>query len=278
MADFNSKEYSLLRSIARKRIERAAAAGAAAPVHIPTVKEVKASADPGQYMAAVQRFLSSPGSKLSNIRKDDNITFTKFNPVPEPPATKRRSKYKSEEERRARRREQKRRSKAKRAVERAAETEAEARKKVGYLRALETVTAKWKEAGVDVANWLGVLSPQKAKAFTDYMEYRFSQGDYNNRYTIDTFIRDFGELVRGGYDFKDIQGDFSAFLERQKQMKKDAKNTNKYGISEEEVDTAWRKFVKKKSDEEKENDSPVEKVVKAAGKKILKKLIKGVLS
>lgn len=277
MADFNSKEYSRLRSIARKRIERAAAAGAAAPVHIPTVKEVKASADPGQYMAAVQRFLASPGSKLSNVRKDEAITFTNFNTTPEPPVTK-KSKYKSEADRLARRREQKRRSKAKRAVERAAADEKEARKKVGYLRALETVTAKWKEAGVDVANWLGVLSPQKAKAFTDYMEYRFSQGDYNNRYTIDTFIRDFGELVRVGYNFKDIQADFGAFLERQKQMKKDAKNTNKYGISEDDVDSAWRKFVKKKSDEEKENDSPVEKVVKAAGKKILKKLIKGVLS
>lgn len=277
MADFNAKEYSRLRSIARKRIERAAAAGAAAPVHIPTVKEARASADPGQYMAAVQRFLSSPGSKLSNVRKD-NISFTRYDPTPEPPATKRRSKYKSEEERLARRREQKRRSKAKRAVERAAETEEEARKRVGYLRALETVTAKWKEAGVDVANWLGVLSPQKAKAFTDYMEYRFSQGDYKNRYTIDTFIRDFGELVQSGYNFKDIQGDFDAFLARQKQMKKDAKNTNKYGITEDEVDSAWRKFVKKKSDDEKEKDSPVEKVVKAAGKKILKKLIKGVLS
>ena len=90
MADFNAKEYSRLRSIARKRIERAAAAGAAAPVHIPTVKEARASADPGQYMQAVQRFLSSPGSKLSNVRKDDNITFTQFNPTPQPPATKRK--------------------------------------------------------------------------------------------------------------------------------------------------------------------------------------------
>lgn len=278
MADFNSKEYSRLRSIARKRIERAAAAGAAAPVHIPTVKEARASADPGQYMQAVQRFLSSPGSKLSNVRKDDNITFTQFNPTPQPPATKRKSKYASEEDRLARRREQKRRSKAKRAVERAAADEKEARKKVGYLRALETVTAKWKEAGVDIANWLGVLSPAKAKAFADYMEYRFSQGDYKNRYTIDTFVRDFGELVKANYNFKDIQGDFDAFLGRQKQMAKDAENTNKYGLTEDEVDSAWRRFVKKKSDEEKENDSPVEKVVKAAGKKLLKKLVKGVLS
>lgn len=243
MADFNSKEYSRLRSIARKRIERAAAAGAAVPVHIPTVKEARASADPGQYMAAVQSFLASPGSKLSNVRKD-NISFTRYDPTPEPPVTKRRSKYKSEEERLARRREQKRRSKAKRAVEKAAGSEKEARKKVGYLKALETVAENWKAAGLDVGNWLGILSPAKAKAFTEYMEYRFSQGDYNNKYTIDTFIRDFGALLQRGYDFKDIQGDFSAFLARQKVLRGNMRNTNKYGITEDEIDTAWRNFVK----------------------------------
>lgn len=242
MSEFNSKEYSRLRSIARKRIERAAAAGAAAPVHIPTVKEVKASADPGQYMAAVQRFLSSPGSKLSNVRKD-NITYTKFDPTPDPPVTKRRSKYKSEEERIARRREQKRRSKAKRAVEKAAASEKEARKRVGYLKALETVTEQWKAAGVDIANWLGVLSPKKAKQFTDYMEYRFSQGDYSSRYTIDTFIKDFGEMQRSGYSGEDLQADFSSFLDRVKQLNKNKKKTNKLGISIDEISQAWKMFV-----------------------------------
>lgn len=242
MADFNAKEYSRLRSIARKRIERAAAAGAAAPVHIPTVKEARASADPGQYMAAVQRFLSSPGSKLSNVRKDKQITFTKFDPTPPPPATKRKSKYKSEEERLARRREQKRRSKAKRAVEKAASSEQEARKRVGYLKALETVTEQWKAAGVDIANWLGVLSPAKAKAFTEYMEYRFSQGDYSSRYTIDTFIRDFGEMLRQGYSGEDIQQDFSSFLNKYKQMKQSMTRTNKNGINIDEVAQAWKMF------------------------------------
>ena len=243
MAEFNSKEYSRLRSIARKRIERAAAAGAAAPVHIPTVKEARASADPGQYMAAVQRFLASPGSKLSNVRKDKQITFTKFDPTPEPPVTKRRSKYKSEEKRLARRREQKRRSKAKRAVEKAAENEKEARKKVGYLKALETVTEQWKAAGVDIANWLGVLSPKKAKQFTDYIEYRFSQGDYSSRYTIDTFIKDFGEMQRRGYSGEDLQADFSSFLDRVKQLNKNKKKTNKLGISIDEIAQAWKMFV-----------------------------------
>lgn len=244
MADFNAKEYSRLRSIARKRIERAAAAGVIAPVHIPTVAEARSSADPGQYMAAVQSFLLSPGSKLSNVRKNKQITFTKYDPMPKPPATKRKSKYKSEEERLARRREQKRRSKAKRAVERAAQSEKEARKRVGYLRALETVANEWKKKGIDIANWLGVLSPAKAKAFTDYMEYRFSQGDYTNRYTIDTFIRDFGKLLERGYGFKDIQGDFSAFLAHRKKLQGNMRSSKKYGITEDEVDIAWRSFVK----------------------------------
>lgn len=272
MAEFNSKEYSRLRSIARKRIERAAAAGATAPVHIPTVKEVRASADPGAYMSAVQSFLSNPGSKISNVRKNENISFTSFSPVPEPPVTK-KSKYKSEEDRIARRREQKRRSKAKRAVEKASENEKEARKRVGYLRALETLSAKWREAGVDIANYLGILSPQKAKAFTDYIEYRFSQGDYSHKYTIDVFIRDFGELVKKNYDFSEIESDFDAFLAHRKILKKNANKADKYGISSEEVDKLWKKFVKKQAKDEKEKS-----VVGEIAKKVAKKIIKGVLS
>lgn len=271
MAEFNSKEYSRLRSIARKRIERAAAAGATAPVHIPTVKEVKASADPGVYMAAVQTFLADPGSKISNVRKNENITYASFSPIPEPPVT-RKSKYKSEEDRLARRREQKRRSKAKRAVEKASESEEEARKRVGYLRALETLSAKWREAGIDIANYLGILSPQKAKAFTDYIEYRFSQGDYSHKYTIDVFVRDFGELVKKNYDFSEIQSDFDVFLESRKKLKKNAKKADKYGISSEEVDKLWKKFVKKQAKEEKKS------AVGEIAKNVAKKIIKGVLS
>ena len=97
-------------------------------------------------------------------------------------------------------------------LEKAAASEKEARKKVGYLKALETVSENWKAAGVDIGNWLGVLSPKKAKLFTDYMEYRFSQGDYSSRYTIDTFIKDFGEMQRQGYSGSDIEADFSDFL------------------------------------------------------------------
>lgn len=234
------KEYSRLRSIARKRIERAAAAGQGDYVRIPTVAEVRASANPNEYMNAVKTFLSNPNATLTAAKKQA-VQLPKIEFTPIPPVTTRKA---SEAEKRARRREQNRRSKAKRAVERASGSEREARKKVGYLRALETVSSKWREAGIDIGNWLGVLSPKKAKAFTDYMEYRFSQGDYNSKYVIDTFIRDFGELVQRGYNFNDIQADFGAFLQKQKELKKNAKRANKYGIAEDEVDSIWRKFVK----------------------------------
>ena len=232
------KEYSRLRSIARKRIERASAAGAAEYIRIPTVAEVRASANPSEYLAKVRQFLNTPGATLTAARTDP-FSFPKLEFAPIPPLTKLTPEQKA-----ARRREQKRRSKAKRAVEKAAGSTKEANKKVGYLKALETVAKEWRSQGVDIGNWLGVLSPKKAKAFTDYIEYRFSQGDYKNRYAIDTFIRDFGELVKRGYDMKDIQGDFSAFLVQQKELKRNWKQVNKYGINEDEVDTIWRKFVK----------------------------------
>lgn len=233
----NYKEYSRLRSIARKRIERASAAGLAAPVKVPTVAEVKASSNPEEYMAAVKAFLNQP-TQVKQIRKQ-NIAYPEM-PFPEVPAT---SKTKmSAEEKRARRNEQKRRSKAKRAIEKAAGSEKEARKKVGYLKALEKVAANWRAAGVDVGYWLGTLSPKKAKAFTDYIEYRFSQGDFNSQYVIDTFIRDFGALMQRGYNAEDIKSDFDSFLGKYKQLKANKEQTTEYGITQKEIWNLWNKF------------------------------------
>ena len=234
------KEYSRLRSIARKRLERSAAAGLMPLIKIPTVKEIRASDNPEAYISAVRNILAA-GSTVTEIRKSGSAPVVQ---LPQLPKLPKMPKDMTSEEKRARRNEQKRRSKAKRAVEKAAGTEAEGRKRVGYLKALETVAAKWRDAGIDVGNWLGVMSPGMSKKFVEYMEYRFAQGDYKNRYTIDTFIRDFGTLVQRGYDFNDIQGDFSAFLGKQKELQKGKRRTNKYGIESDEVDSIWRMFVK----------------------------------
>lgn len=230
------KEYSRLRSIARKRIERASAAGKMQYVEIPTVKQVKASDNPEAFLRSVKDFLSA--GSLRDVKKSGgNLPgFT----APKAPTIAPRS----EADKKARRREQSRRSKAKRAVERSAKSAEDAKNKVGFLKGLETVAKRWREQGLDIGNWLGILSPSKAKAFTDYMEYRFSQADYKNRYTIDTFIRDFGELMRAGYNVNDIQKDFDVFLEKRKEMFKGQKRTNKHGITIDEVSEAWRLFVK----------------------------------
>jgi len=50
--------------------------------------------------------------------------------------------------------------------------------------------------------------------------------------------------VKRNYNFDDIKGDFDNFLDKQKQLSKNRRRTNQYGITEDEVDSAWRKFVK----------------------------------
>ena len=236
------KEYSRLRSIARKRIERAVAAGKAAPVHIPTVKEIRASGkDPERYLANVKSFLESPTSSLAMIRKTPEVKFTVIDFAEKP----KRAKKPISEAQRARRNEQKRRSKAKRAVEKSSANEAEAKERVGYLKAMDTLVKKWREVGFEAGNWLGVLSPSKAKSFVAYMDYRFSQGDYKNKYATDIFIKDFGKMVSKGYNLNDIEKDFDQFLLTEKKLKKNKKKANKYGISSDEIDELWGKFVER---------------------------------
>ena len=231
------KEYSRLRSIARKRIERASKEGLTEYVRLPTVKEVRASGSPERYMQAVQDYLNQP-STVSQLRKTGTTPVLNLPQTPIPPQQRQ-----SDAERLARRREQNRRSKAKRAVEKSAPNEKIASRQVGYLKALETVASQWREAGMDVGHWLGVLSPGKAKKFVEYMEYRFSQADYKAKYVIDTFVRDFGALLEKGYNFDDIKGDFNNFLDKQKELNKNKRRTNKYGITNDEFMDAWGKFV-----------------------------------
>ena len=238
MRPFDYKEYSRLRSIARKRIERSAAAGVTDLVKIPTVAQVRASGNPAVYMNQVKRFLEAP--TLTQIRAGAVPVRASFSMAPTVAQL-------TAEQKRARRNEQKRRSKAKRAVEREAQRQGEDQKtinrRVGYLKSLESVTAAWREAGIDAGHWLGVLSPNQAKYFVEYMEYRFSQGDYTTKYMMDTFIRDFGEMVHRGYDLSDIKKDFENFLDKQKQLQANADHANQYGVSTDEVMDAWKRFV-----------------------------------
>lgn len=231
------KEYSRLRSIARKRIERASAAGKIPLVKIPTVAEVRASGTPEIYFSAVENFLNSPGSGLKWAKAEGIQVKTPVFPTAQP------AKNLSAQQKKERRQQQNRASKARQKI-RKQYAEDQAKKRISYIKGLQKVINNWEKVNKPMADLLRNLKPAQLKAFSDYMEYRFSQGDYKNRYTIDTFIRDFGELVKREYNLNDIQLDFGAFLNKQKSLKKNSKKTNKYGITEDEVDTAWRKFVK----------------------------------
>lgn len=236
------KEYSRLRSIARKRIERAAKAGITENIRIPTVAEVRASADPGMYMSAVKSFLNTPGSSIKWLRADDTLSFPTIKLPPTPPVTKPTGKQKKEQERW-----RNKLSKARSRI-RKDETSEDAKQKASYLKALDTLIKNWEQNGVKAGSWIRNMTPKQLQYFTDYLEYRFSQGDYTQRYVIDTFVKDFGTLVRKkNYDLGNFQNDFETFLSKQKQLSENKTKADQYGITADSIGKLWKKFVKRRN-------------------------------
>lgn len=233
------KEYSRLRSIARKRIERASAKGLMPYTYLPSVAEIKKTDDPESYLSQIERFLESPGSGITGIKAGAAPFKLELEPAP-------RVAKLTEEEKKARRRESKRRSAARSAVRKAASDEKQERKFVGYLKALENVREKWAAQGIDLANFIGTQSPAKAKQFVAYMEYRFSQADYKRRYTMQTFIEDYAIMRRREITTNEIGQDFESFLADQRKLKKDKDETSKYGVTIDYLNKVWKKFVNKR--------------------------------
>lgn len=247
------KEYSKQRSIARKRIERLSAAGKMDYVKIPTVAEIRKSAHPEMYMQQVQSFLAQPYTTVKAARKANvtKLAPVKFTDKPEPKKKTRRTTPAAQkapqltpDEKLARRREQKRRSKAKRAVEKAAKDPAQAKRYAAFLKAFEKVGKDLRKLGVDLGQWMGVLSPKNAIAFAEYMEYRFSQGDFKEQYVIDIFIKDFATMQKQGHSMADLRKDFDAFLADRAVHEQNAEHTNQYGYTTSEVMGLWKEYVK----------------------------------
>lgn len=212
MATFNSKEYTRIRDIVQKRMKRAVSAGLMAPVHFPTVKEIKSGiVDPGQAMRALQRYYSG-GSQVKAIRQTGLVP--EFRQFPELP----KQRKLTSEEQKQRRREQQRFYRQRAKVRKAALSPEKAKRYESYLKALDTVAKSWGEAGRDIGINLKSMSPAEAQAFVEYMDYRFSQGDYKRRYVIDEFIQDFVRLKRSGHKPQNITKDFENFLENRQSL------------------------------------------------------------
>ena len=231
MARIDFKEYTRLRDIVQKRIKRASSAGLAPLVHVPTVKEIKAGVvDPYEAMRALKGY-SSGGSQVKTIRQTGLVP--EFKSFPSLPKEKPLSKAEKKERQREYQRDYRRRRK----VRDTAITPEKGKKYESYLKALETVSQTWKRAGKDIGIDLRSLSPSQAQAFVEYMDYRFSQGDYTQQYVIDEFIQDFGRILKSGHSTKNIISDFNLFLENR--MRLQGRMENMEGISSDEFFGIW---------------------------------------
>lgn len=235
MARVNFKDYTRLRDIVVKRNKRAVAAGLMTPVHFPTVAEIKAGyVDPLQALKAVKDYYSA-GSQVKAIRqtglKPPAVSFPEM-PKPKPI---------SEEARKEQRRKQQRDYRRRRKVREAALTPEKAKRYESYLKALETVSRTWKKAGFDIGIDLSKLTPSQAQAFVEYMDYRFAQGDFTQRYVIDEFIQDFSKLLQKGHSAGDITSDFNQFLENRSQLQ--SRGEQMEGLSNGDIMSLWDEFV-----------------------------------
>ena len=229
------KEYTRIRDIVQKRIKRASKAGLAPMVHVPTVKEIKAGlVSPSEAMRALKGFYSG-GSQVKTIRQTGLVPeFKSFPTLPEEkPLGKAEKKQKQREYQRDYRRRRK--------VRETAITPEKGKKYESYLKALESVSRTWKRAGKDIGIDLRSLSPSQAQAFVEYMDYRFSQGDFTQRYVIDEFIQDFSKLLSKGHSAKNIVNDFNLFLENRMQLQ--GRMNNMEGIQSWEFSGLWDDFI-----------------------------------
>lgn len=235
MAKFDFKEYTRIRDIVQKRIKRAVSAGLSHMVHVPTVKEIKAGiVDPQEAMRALKGYYSG-GSQVKTIRQTGLVPeFKSFPTLPELPPL-------SKEQKRQRDRERQRDYRRRRKVRETAISPEKGKKYESYLKALESVSRTWKRAGRDIGIDLKSLTPSQAQAFVEYMDYRFSQGDFTQRYVIDEFIQDFSKLLSKGHSAKNIVNDFNLFLENRMQLQ--GRMENMEGIPSWEFSGLWDDFI-----------------------------------
>lgn len=235
MASIDFKEYTRIRDIVQKRIKRASAAGLAPMVHVPTVREIKAGIVSAKEAKAALMGYYSGGSQVKTIRQTGLVpSFRSFPTLPE-------QKPLSKEVKKEREREKQRDYRRRRKVRESAISPEKAKKYEGYLKALETVSRAWKRKGINLGIDLRSLSPSQAQAFVEYMDYRFSQGDFTQMYVIDEFIQDFSKLVNKGHSAKNIVNDFNLFLENRMQLQ--GRMDNMEGIQSWEFSGLWDDFI-----------------------------------
>lgn len=210
MTDY--KEYTRQRDIAQKRIKRLQNAGYKLDVHIPTVKELKASTESGyaeKMFSALESFLSG-GASLSRKRESNARLYIRDESI-------------GKEKLRAR-------DYARRKVAKQYERPSKPNQYQGYLKGLRTL-------GVDIP-------PSKLPAFFQYMDYRFAQGDTTKKYVFDIFVDDYITMLKEGYNPNQIISDFEQF--EFDMLELNGRYENMSGMTAEKALGLWDSFIGKK--------------------------------
>lgn len=212
-------EYSRLRSIARKRGERMAEAGYTKGIQFPTVKELKAGKV--SYSAAmknVEAFLNAA------------TTVREYKKVPE---AKRPILFQSgprvivttqEQEKKERRKAQNRQSAAR------------------YRERVRSLS-KHERTYMKAARTLGVhITPSNAKAFAEYLDFRFAQGSDSIHYRIARYVEDYVSIIaKKGYKPSEILNDFNSFLLDRQAL--DERSGQMKGYTREQIEELFDEYI-----------------------------------
>ena len=210
-------EYSRLRSIARKRAERLAESGFSAQIHFPTVSELKAQGISGKSAArAVESFLNAPSTVRAAKKAVEKPVYI---PTVTGAVVTTQSQAKQE-----------------RARARSRETSRRYRERVKSL-------SKQEKSYIKAARTLGLrITPTQAKAFAEYMDFRFAQGSESVHYRIARYVEDYMSIIaKKGYKPDEILNDFNTFLQDRSALMDRANNME--GITPDKLDSLFDDFI-----------------------------------
>ena len=210
-------EYSRLRSIARKRAERLAEKGLSAEIHFPTVKELKAQGVSGKAaIKAVESFLSAPSTVRQARKAPERPVFI---PTTTGAVVTTREKARAEK------------------------AKAQSRERSRRYRERVRSLSKQEKSYIKAAKTLGLrITPSQAKAFAEYMDFRFAQGSDSVHYRVARYVEDYMSIIaKKGYSPDEILNDFNVFL-RDRESLMDRAETME-GISPDEMDALFDEFI-----------------------------------
>ena len=210
-------EYSRLRGIAQKRLERLTAKGLApAGISFPKVSELKTKAAREKALKHIQNFIES-GTTLTEVKKSKQkkqVIVVNDSPVL---LTEKAIK---ELERRERR---------------------NARRRARY--AVTKNLTKAQKALLKGAKTLGLNIPtDKIKSFIEYMEMRFSQVQESQFYAMAKYTEDFETILKKSPEKDDIVADFNRYVSNMDGKENLFNVLPSYG--ENVVNDIWSNYVK----------------------------------